>query len=223
MPNGIEVYLLSGYNAVTMAGAVVTANVSGQPVYLQNDGSNNVVKISGEVSKISGQVIYIGNTSNSQIAAVTTGSVDNQSTVNPALDTIALLHGYHRTNANWVRIDAVSPVSGEGYRVLVAISGQIAYDMGATLKGGAIVNCTAASGGTQLTNISGMAFYLRNISGNQPVYIGSSTNPPEIATPAGYPLYGGEQMPTPIRIDNLNKIRVAASISGQSVAWFAVA
>lgn len=178
MPNGMEVYLLSGYNAVTLAGASFSSNISGQPVYLVNDSINNVVKISGSVivvsdgagnnanmkildvsdgagnkvylnvfspmvsgfntveAKISGQVANVsgqaisisGQTVRIAAGASTLAAIAIANDINAAtssqLQTGAFLLAYHEANNTFARVRVTTPVSGEGYRLLVATSGQ---------------------------------------------------------------------------------------------------
>lgn len=101
------------------------------------------------------------------------------------------------------------------------ISGQVTLEYGTIPRTGALVACTASSGGTQLPSGAAFSITIRNISGNAVVYAGSNTTPPEIATPVGMPLYAGDSFT--IKTDNLNRIRVAAVNSGNLVAWYSVA
>lgn len=283
MTNGIVAFLASGYNiaqisgqTVSIAGSITTtAGVSGQTVYLVNNGINNIVAISGQAvsiaaNAISGQTVYLvndginnivqnsgqtfrlpndglnniismsgqtvqisllsgmnriqlGSTSIGSVLSMNQASNDATATTNTFAEVKANLQGFHRTNNTFARIDAVTPFSGEGYRLLVANSGQVSYEFGTVVKtaGGTVI--TALSGGTLLTNISGFSFLLRNNSGNSTMMVGGlGSNSPDVIgiSGIGLPLYGGDSLT--LKVSNLNQVRVLAGVSGQVLSWLVV-
>jgi hypothetical protein len=185
--------------------------MSGDSVGLINNGVNNVVKISGQTVLIGGSLAT--NISGNQIRLTDDG-----------INNVVKISG-QKVGIIDDSIQNVVKVSGQTVRLpndginnVVQISGQVTIEVGTTPRTGTHVAVTGASGGTQLPNAPGFSVLLRNISGNQVMFVGSTTNPPEITSPLGVPIYGGESIT--VKVTNANKLRVAASKSGENLAWF---
>src|SRR5262245_58080677 len=115
MPNGINVFLMSGYNAVSISGGI-SSNVSGQTVYLVNDGLNNIANVSGFT-------VRIGGTGSTNPVAVAAANADSHAVGNISLFTNSFMMGFHDTNGTWARARVSTPVSGDGYKLMATISG----------------------------------------------------------------------------------------------------
>jgi hypothetical protein len=189
---------------------------------ISGEGYRLLVATSGQAELISGQTIRIGHPGNTQIAAIDTSNHDALASGNAALVTHSILRGFHPTNIQFARIYATSMQSGDGYRLMVATSGQVNYEMGANVRSAAGTVITAASGGTQLANVSGFSFLLRSHSGNSTMMVSSTNDPPNVIgiSGIGVPIYGGDSLT--LKVNNLNTIRVLAGVSGQVLAFMAV-
>ena len=247
--SGQSVYLVNDgiHNVVQIAGGV---NLSGQTVYIPNDSINNVVQISGQkiggwpndsinnVVNISGGLVRIGGNVNTSPVVVNAFNNDAGAVGNNVLNVAAYTMGYHVTNNSWARVNVVTPISGEGYKLLVAvsgqnvgfmndgknnvvtISGQNVYSYGSTVKTNAMVSCIATSGGTNLPNIACVKAYVRSMSGNDVMFVGG-TGAQAPFSGTGLELYGGEVLP--LDISNTNQVNVMAVVANQKVSVLAVA
>lgn len=120
-------------------------------------------------------------------------------------------HGHMKTSVS----GNVVLISGQ----VVSISGQfvntIANSFVPTLIRNGYTQITDTSGGVQLS--SGVVIFttVENIPGNDPIWIGGIG----VNSGTGYLLVAGNCKD--INIDNLNKIYLFATTSGQSVSWLA--
>jgi hypothetical protein len=103
--------------------------------------------------------------------------------------------------------------------VYYKMSSQRVYEYGTGVRTGGLINCTANSGGTQLSGVTLYSVSIVNLSGNAPVWIGGiGSNAPTSGTGlVVYPGFGVD-----FKIDNLSKISVCAEASGNRISWAGV-
>lgn len=188
---------------------------NGNNLVINSDGSLNVSTVTAAIAKISGNVVYIGDTSSVNIANIQGGFDDDSSTANRGLVTDNHTRGLDQLSNRWVRIRAVATVSGQGYRLMVTISGERVYDMGTNVVTTPWVALTTTSGGTQLPNVPCIEVTVRSISGNAPVFIGG-TGAHAPVSGKGQILYGGEARS--YRVDNFNRIQAVGTRAGDMLA-----
>ena len=177
--SGQTIYLVNNgvNNVVQISGqtvvASVTTNISGQvvatsgtTVYLVADSVNNKVRISGEAVKISGQLVNVGIVvdvvdvnlldANSDTIEIfpNTGDDTSFNTTQPVLLTADANHGYDATSNRWVRLRTTG--SGDGFRLIVSISGQpIQGSFAASVSGQPVLISGQTVVASVTTNISG--------------------------------------------------------------------
>jgi len=191
--------VVSGYVAV-VSGEVI-ARVSGQPVTIS---SGHIQVVSGQViARISGQPVTIS----SGHIQVVSGEVIARVSGQPVTISSGHIHV--------VSGQVIAKVSGE----VVKISGEtVDIQVPTTVKTGALLITTAASGGTIVTSGSVKAATFKSLSGE--VYLGGTavTNRPYVGY--GFLLAGGEA--TSMDIDNFGRVRICAVTSGDPVSFIGV-
>ena len=174
--------------------------VSGQTVIAKISGETIVAKISGEtvtvggsvVAKISGETVIAkvsGETLDVNIAS--SGIMVPVDIQGAAID-VPVTGGPIIAKVSGETVDIVTPTTiQQGYKIVAAAATQ--------LGSGVIKTVT-----------------IRNLSGNDVMWVGGST----VNSGSGYILFANEGIS--IDIDNLNKVYLYANTSGQYVAWIAV-
>jgi len=166
--------------------------------------SGNVAVVSGQViARVSGQPVTIS----SGHIQVVSGEVIARVSGQP----VTISSGHIQIVSGQV----IAKISGE----TVKISGEIVdIQVPTTVKTGALIIPTAASGGTIVTSGSVRAATFKSLSGE--VYLGGTAvnNRPYVGY--GFLLAGGEALS--LDIDNFGDIRVCAVTSGSHVSFIGV-
>jgi len=197
---------------------------NGIDLVLNADGTIGIgtVAVSGStVRLISGDTIQVvvKDTGGAALALKNTTSDANTSTSTQGAVGVSLLHGFHTTNATWARIAAVSPVSGAGYRVLAAISGETVTIAGGVNVSGATIRI-ANDGINNVVKVSGETVRLVNDGVNNIAQISGQvvytygTTPKTNALVVITNLSGGTTLP------NISCVRCyIRSVSGNDVMY----
>jgi hypothetical protein len=183
---------------VTFSGDSIIGSVSGNMVSVSGQAirvSGNMVSVSGQAVTVSGNVVLVSG----QLVAVS-GLVATS------------------VSGNMVTISGqVVTVSGN----VVNTSGQINYDFGTTLRTTSGTIVTSLSGGTELGSGIVLNVTVRNLSGNNVMYVGGASGTGhEPFSGKGMLLFGNESQT--FEIDNFNKVRLFANTSGQRVRCIGV-
>lgn len=192
--------------SVTIPGTV-NANISGQQLYLPNDGINNVVKISGQTINIqggvniSGQKIYL---QNDGINNVTKISGEQIRLPNDSINNVVKISG-----------EKIGGWPNDGINNVTKISGEAMSLAAQTIVTAAMVAPIGTSGGTQLPNQACKSVTIRSVSGNNVMFIGGvGAHAP--FSGKGLELYGGEAKT--FFVTNFNLLSIFAVSGGQNVS-----
>lgn len=186
--SGVSVTLAS--NVVTVSGNAVVASISG-----------NVISISGDVLNMSGSSVV------PSLGAPTMASGFGFSGgigVVPAM--------WDFSGANWVPLSSVTSGNNSALTVAQETATKIRIGLSGTAVQSGIPN---TSGGTALQSGDLYVITVRNVSGNNDMYIGGSGALPYSGF--GFVLCGGDAIT--MSITNANLVYVYATVSGQFVKW----
>ena len=205
-------------------GFKLIVTTSGQPVYLVDDGVNNVVKISGQTvvasvslgttptsgdaARVSGQVFYTVDDSVNNKVKISGQLVAVSGIVNIGNSPVVLVSGQTVSVSGTVAAN----VSG----ATVSVSGIVSMDIPTQIRTRAELACTALSGGTQL--LSGdvrKATVLNAGSAGTIMFIGSTTDPP--FSGFGFRLVAGNGLT--LETNNFDRIRAFAATSGIMISY----
>lgn len=201
--NSGAISVLSG-NINVLSGAIVLN--SGQTIV----AASGVIVASGIVPNISGQVVTISGSSIGDINMGNPPMVSGFGFSGTSLPVVNSMWDF--SGGAWVPLSSVTSGNNSSLAVAQQTASQIRIGLSGTAVQSGLPN---SSGGTALQSGDLYVITVRNVSGNNDMYIGGSGAKP--FSGFGFVLCGGDALT--MSITNANLIYIYATTSGQFVKW----